>query len=235
MKKLKHYDKVRAWCTNNDIDIQETALKRRKQKRMEDFVVESACGVGEDVSTIDHFRTKLFYPCLDRMLAELEKRFWSIKAELVMGIQACSPLSPNLLSVEHLATLAKHYKIEIKQEEILVAKNYLAHKQENGENLDMKSVHQLLDPLMFPTVIKMVQVALTIPVSICSCERSFSALRRLHSWVRSTTGQNRLQHLAMLSIEKSALESVPEDAVIDRFAKMHNRKYSLTLPEKRER
>lgn len=43
----------------------------------------------------------------------------------------------------------------------------------------------------FPSLKVTTQVALTVPVSSCSCERSFSALRRLHSWLRQTMGQKR--------------------------------------------
>uniref|UniRef100_A0A8C8R7F8 Uncharacterized protein n=1 Tax=Pelusios castaneus TaxID=367368 RepID=A0A8C8R7F8_9SAUR len=215
------YEKARALCVNSGIDIKETALQRRKQKHIDDFIVESVGGASEDIRTPDHFKTKLFYPCLDRMLSELDQRFSSIKPELVMGIQACSPLSQNFLSIGDLRTLAKHYKIELKPEEISIAKNYLTHKQDNGRNLNMTDVYQLLDPTCFPDVKKLVQVALTIPMSSCSYERSFSVLRRLHTWLRSTMGQDRLQHLAMLSIEKNSLESVPVDAIIDHFANMH--------------
>lgn len=45
------------------------------------------------------------------------------------------------------------------------------------------------------------QVLLTIPVSSCSWERSFSALRQLQTWLRRTTGQSRLGHRAACTRE----------------------------------
>uniref|UniRef100_A0A8C8RBV3 HAT C-terminal dimerisation domain-containing protein n=1 Tax=Pelusios castaneus TaxID=367368 RepID=A0A8C8RBV3_9SAUR len=232
-KKAKEvYEKARALCVNNGIDIKETALQRRKQKRM-DFVGDSVGGASKNVSTCDNFKMELFYPCLDRMLIELDQRFSSVKAELMMGIQACSPLSQNFLSFQELYTLAMHYKIELKPEETVIAKHYLTHIQENGNNLSMIDVYQQLDPVMFPNLKKVIQVALTIPVSSCSRERSFGALRRLHTWLRSTMEQDRPQHLAVLSIEKTALESVPEDAFIDHFFNRHNGKYTVMLPEQK--
>ncbi|XP_034076957.1 zinc finger MYM-type protein 1-like [Gymnodraco acuticeps] len=48
-------------------------------------------------------------------------------------------------------------------------------------------------------------IILTIPVSTASVERSFSALKRIKSYSRSTTGQVRLSDLALISIEKELL------------------------------
>jgi len=43
---------------------------------------------------------------------------------------------------------------------------------------------------------------LTIPISIASAERSFSKLKLIKSYLRSTMSQQRLKELALLSIEK---------------------------------
>ena len=85
---------------------------------------------------------------------------------------------------------------------------------------DTASVHQMLDADMFPTLRPVFQVALTIPVSSCSCERSFSALRRLHTWLRSTMKQDWLNDLAIMMIEKENLAGITRDGVIDRFAQL---------------
>lgn len=229
------YDRAVSLCTDNNINIPDTTHRRgKKTKRMEDYLVESACGSREEASGLDNFRTKLYFPCLDRMISELDNRFSSVSEEIVKGIQACNPLSGNFLNVNDIEALATHYKVKVLAEEVLVAKNYIA--RTHGDNkLDMSGVYRILDPVMFPTVTKVLQIALTIPVSSCSCERSFSTLRRLHTWLRSTMCQDRLDHLAMLSINKTVMDTQNrcafEGAVIDRFAKMHNRRHALILPE----
>lgn len=143
---------------------EEVVVQRKKQKHMEDYVTEP-CFSREYVSSKDEFRTKIFFPCVDRMLSELDHRFSSIKIELIRGIQACSPLSPNFLYEPDLAEIARHYKIQLKREEVLVAKNFFARKQLDGEQMSMDQVYQQLDPLMFPTVKKNIQIA------IYSCEQ----------------------------------------------------------------
>ncbi|XP_076849685.1 zinc finger MYM-type protein 1 [Brachyhypopomus gauderio] len=107
------------------------------------------------------------------------------------------------------AALALHYNIDLKPAEVMVASNFFKRKNETGAT---------------------VQAALTIPVSSCSCERSFGASRRLHTWLR-TMGQNRLHHLAVMSIEKELLDSISPDIVIDRFANLKVRRHRLVLPK----
>uniref|UniRef100_A0AAR2ISZ2 DUF4371 domain-containing protein n=1 Tax=Pygocentrus nattereri TaxID=42514 RepID=A0AAR2ISZ2_PYGNA len=134
---------------------------------------------------------------------------------------ACSPTSEQFLSVPLLSALALHYNIDLKPAEVMVASNFFKRKNETGGDVeDMLAVYKQLDADMFPTLKATVQAALTIPVSSCSCERSFSALRRLHTWLRRTMGQNRLHHLAVMSIEKELLDSISPEIVIDRFANL---------------
>lgn len=141
-----------------------------------------------ELNNLDTLKRELLFPYVDRMVGELEQRYYSVDAGLLKGIQACSPKSENFLSESHLNELAKHYSNDLKTGEVLVARNFLAWKTEAGcSPKDMLSVHNLLDSDMFPSLKATIQVALTVPVSSCSCERSFSALRRMHSvkqWVR---------------------------------------------------
>lgn len=51
----------------------------------------------------------------------------------------------------------------------------------------------MLDEDMFPTLKSVFHVALKIPVS--------SALHHLHTWLRSTMGQDRLNDLVIMSMD----------------------------------
>ena len=61
---------------------------------------------------------------------------------------------------------------------------------------------------MFPNVEKLIRILLVPPASSCSSERSFSALRRLKTWLRATMKQNRLNHVAVCHIHRERLKSV---------------------------
>ena len=55
----------------------------------------------------------------------------------------------------------------------------------------------------FPVLVKSIQIALTIAVSTAHCERSFSALKRIKSYLQSTMTQQWLVDLAILSFKVS--------------------------------
>ena len=95
----------------------------------------------------------------------------------------------------------------------------------------MSCLLKLLDADMLPLLTATIQAALTIPVSSCSCERSFSAVRRVHTWLRSTMEHMRLNHLAVMTFEKEVLEKVNTEQLIDRFATMKVRRHSLVVPK----
>lgn len=57
----------------------------------------------------------------------------------------------------------------------------------------------------FPEVYKLGKLIVTIPVSTLATERSFSCLKRIHTYLHNTQGQNRLTDLSMIAIEKDLL------------------------------
>ena len=60
-------------------------------------------------------------------------------------------------------------------------------------------------------------------MSVASCERSFSKLKLIKNYLRSTMGQSRLSDLALLSLV-SMVKDIDFDGVIDRFAALKTRK-----------
>lgn len=59
---------------------------------------------------------------------------------------------------------------------------------------------------MLPELTCFLHLFLTIPVTSCTAERSFSALRRLKTFLRSTVTQKRLNHVSSWTIRTDWLE-----------------------------
>ena len=74
----------------------------------------------------------------------------------------------------------------------------------------------------FPNVWIAYRILLTIPVTVASAERSFSKLKLIKSYLRSTMSQERLNGLAMVSIEKEVLKQIDCNSIISDF---FNKKY----------
>ncbi|XP_026429075.1 uncharacterized protein LOC113325050 [Papaver somniferum] len=68
------------------------------------------------------------------------------------------------------------------------------------------------------------RILLTIPVTVASAERSFSKLKLIKSYLRSTMSQERLNDLAMLSIEVDMVKNIDYDAIIDEFVSRKRRR-----------
>ena len=77
----------------------------------------------------------------------------------------------------------------------------------------------------FPNIKTLLQLACTIPVSSNACERSNSALRRLHTYNRASMGEERLSNLALVHVHYG--KKVNLNDVIDLFAKKHPRRMEL--------
>ena len=69
----------------------------------------------------------------------------------------------------------------------------------------------------FPNVWIAYRILLTIPVTVASAERSFSKLKLIKSYLRSTMSQERLNRLTILSIEKHMLEQIDFNSLIIDF------------------
>lgn len=102
------------------------------------------------------------------------------------------------------------------------------------KNVNIKKPEELLefivqygDESVFPNLRISIQILLTIAISIASCERSFSKLKLILSYLRATMGQERLCDLALLSIEREETEKTDFEHIINLFASQKSRKVQL--------
>ncbi|KAG6401319.1 hypothetical protein SASPL_138171 [Salvia splendens] len=93
----------------------------------------------------------------------------------------------------------------------------IAEVEINEENL-----HTVED--CYPNVSIAYRILLTIPVTVASAERSFSKLKLLKNYLRSSMSQDRLNGLTTCSIEKGILENVDLNIVLADFASRNARR-----------
>jgi len=68
-------------------------------------------------------------------------------------------------------------------------------------------------------LVKLVKIVLCMPVTSCTCERSFSSLRRLKNYLRTTMTQERLNHLAILNTHSEIARSIELSPLMNEFIK----------------
>jgi len=73
---------------------------------------------------------------------------------------------------------------------------------------------------------KLLKILITTPMTTAEPERCFSTLKRIKTYLRNTTSQERLTALSMLSIEKDMIGKIPNfnEKVIEKFASNKNRR-----------
>ena len=68
---------------------------------------------------------------------------------------------------------------------------------------------------------------LTIPVTTASNERLFSTLNNVKTYIRTRTETERLSSLILMATEKELVKNLDLEVLVDKFAKMRQRRYPL--------
>ncbi|CAH2285534.1 52 kDa repressor of the inhibitor of the kinase-like [Pelobates cultripes] len=123
----------------------------------------------------------------------------------------------------HIANIREMYNFENLEAEAITWYEIWSAKIEQFDN-------GLLDLLnhtdLFPSVQQAILVALTLPVTTCTVEWSFSTMRRVKTWLRLTMADERLSGVCMMSIHRVKIEENKQQLigkVIDTFAQGHRR------------
>ncbi|CAB3231953.1 unnamed protein product [Arctia plantaginis] len=98
------------------------------------------------------------------------------------------------------------------------------------ESLELQFYKLLLNNSLescFPNVEIALRIYLSLMITNCSGERSFSTLKRIKNELRNTMGQERLNHLTLMNIEYNLLKEVDSESVISKFAHIKCRKVYL--------
>ena len=141
---------------------------------------------------------------------------------LLSSISACHPLSSRFLCMKTLLPLATAYKLDKTgslSSQIDVCKLLLS--KASTPPTDILDVISLLQPPGgFPDLLKVLQLAVTVPVANVASERSFSSMRKIRTYVRSTMKEQRLSTIALMNIESQLAKDIDIDSVVDTFAKL---------------
>ncbi|KAK0155352.1 Zinc finger MYM-type protein 1 [Merluccius polli] len=80
---------------------------------------------------------------------------------------------------------------------------------------------------VYPNLWIALRIALTLPVTVASAERSFSKLKLIKTYLRSSMGQERLSGLAVISINRDVAQKLSYDDLIADFAARKCRRVPL--------
>ena len=230
----KLWDEALTICEHCDSAPSVAKRQTMLSTRLSGYCTLSTIGQREVERDKAMFCTSFFYPVIDSMLKELNRRFSNTNCELMTSIQSLNPQSDAFLKETNVFSFGRLYNADIDDlgHELHQFKRVLDRKIQSGEITKPCNTVELvcfIEPYreVFFELFRLCKIAVTLPVSSASCERSFSTLKLIKTFLRSTTTDMRLSDLGVLSIESRRAKALDLDAFVDRFARQHNRRILL--------
>ncbi|KAG6406752.1 hypothetical protein SASPL_134361 [Salvia splendens] len=214
-----------------EMDVEPIFPTKRKGKRKKHFDEQNDQNE-ETLAAIESFRINYFLTMIDMEIASLTSRFEQMKTfENLFGFLLNSE---NLKSLDDndlwkcCTTFAEAFSHDNSSDVDL--NDFISELQVLQVILpdDLMSAPEIFQFITvedcYPNVSIAYRILLTIPVTVASAERSFSKLKLLKNYLRSTMSQDRLNGLATCSIEKGILENVDLNIVLADFASRNARR-----------
>ena len=205
-----------------------TKRSRKVSRRLQDLVGEERAETNTLQEQKDRYRIDTYFTSLDYVVSELESRFSENDFELLCNLSEVI-LNPSPKD-ECYDMVSSHYKID---KDLLIVEHNLFFSFIENTDISLETPGDVLRTMFeneqlnfLPHFSKAVRIFNIVPVTSCSAERSFSALRRLKTYLRSTMGQERLNNIAVLCIEREYGNKVLQydiEKIIDKFASEKNR------------
>jgi len=208
-----------------------------KRKRLEEKADDSV----KTMTNLQKFELNFFNELLDNLVSEMGSRFSQVKScsedfGFLWGTafatgndeylekcvkDLCLRYEGDLDAVK-FANEVKYLKYQISS---LLPEGKTLKDTLPTDILDIIYQHELQS--CFPNVACAIQIFLTLPVTVASSERSFSKLKIIKNFLRSSMGQERLSNLGILSIEHEVTDRISFEEMISTFATTKCRKASL--------
>jgi hypothetical protein len=176
----------------------------------------------------EYYRIAVFIPLLEDFASQLDTRFVQHREALT----AFSGLSPRNISsaddvgLDELASsLLERFAEDLPcTADGLKGELRMWRRRWNDVQEPPSNFIEMLNECptsIWPSLHRVIKIAAVLPVSVATNERSFSTLRRLKTYLRSTTGETRLNGLALLNVHREV--GVTPDEILDEMARVPRR------------
>lgn len=174
----------------------------------------------------EYYKIAIAIPFIDDFLNQIDERFFQHKATF----KSLAKLLPkNIKFNKELVNDDLHYTLNfynqfINREAAIAETEIWQTKWENENGIIPDTATTALDScdkLFFPNVYTLIKILSTLPVTTATPERTFSALKRVKSYIRNSTGQERMSDLALMSIYRNI--NIDNEEVLNIFAEKARR------------
>lgn len=212
-------------CETMEIEVQLPRLSKTQAKKegLERFL-----GIAKTLeNTEDFYCSAMFHPFLEDFLTALTDRFENHASNicpllkiLPRNLQSCDIDSVKLVHEFYQSDLLVPF--DVFDGEVRLWKE----KWKKVTSYSKSALESLrsCNSQIYPNVFRLLKILSSLPISVASAERTFSCLRRLKTYLRSTMTEDRLSSLALLNVHYKT--EVSETDVLTEFKKK-NRKIVL--------
>lgn len=177
-------------------------------------------------SPAEYWKQSILIPYLDSFTSALENRFSedNVPAFSILSLHPFLMLDSTIEDLKQRARcFADFYELDGYESEAELWYNVWSEKNLDRQALkDLEIVEVIKEAnTFFPAIKNALTISIAQPCSTSTIERSFSTLRRVKTWLRSTVTENRLNGLCLMSVHKKLVlekKKELEMEVIERFS-----------------
>ncbi|XP_060874342.1 52 kDa repressor of the inhibitor of the protein kinase-like [Metopolophium dirhodum] len=185
---------------------------------------------------VSYYRQSLYYPYLDDILASFNERF-KMNSNIFISLSSLLPSKIGNLSFSDIQPAIDFYEEDLRSNNqnihMDLLKNEFEFWKQKWSNEENNLPKNALDTLskcpedLFPHINILLKLLAILPVSTASVERSFSSLKRIKTYLRNSTGEARLNGLALMNIHRDI--QIDTDAILNMFASKKERRLDFKL------
>lgn len=214
------------------VDYKSTLTRNRKRKT----VVIDGDAPEVSLNARDKFRISAFCTTVDKLETEMSRRGQvyndlAVRFSCLVDVPQTSQCCEGLINA-YPEDLNNNLYTELQQFHSYIRHKFRASKSENNTFSHAELYKVIVRDNIecaFPNVEIALRLFLTLMVTNCSTERSFSQLKHTKNPSRSTMKQERLDSLSLLMIEADLLRKINFDDVLKNFARRKSRKKNFKM------
>ena len=168
----------------------------------------------------EYYRRALVVPLVDQFIIEMT--FWfnpfnktASKFLLFIPSIICDPEYKDL----DIEGLIEQYSDDLPNPDVIdlelkLWKRKWSEVEKSDRPASLAKATKNCDKLKFPNIFTLIKIGCTLPITSAECQRSFSAMGRLRTWLRYTMKSDRLISLAIMNIHRDVKADYKEAATL---------------------
>jgi hypothetical protein len=259
----KFLSEAKEFCRNSEIEVLEFDQQNlpKRQRTLPSYFRDGSVLLDQEGlvlqadpprCSMEHSLKRNFYfPLLDRLHNELEKRFSSRACEILSLANVLHPQHFTAENASKAKKIANFYGIDEDQvgnQFILLSNspNILAWREKFQQHIARNAQKNASDQkpwsclptllqvfskndlhTLYPEVFELVQIVATLPVTVASCERTHSKIKIINNYLRASMSDDRLDSLVEITVERDLADKIELRSLVDSFKTTGNRRLPL--------